>query len=517
VAGGADDLLYVRRSDDTEFRPIPGSERGRNPSISPDGQWVVFRQGPGLVKTQLAGGPILPVAEPGYNPHWFSQEEILYAGPGGAYTVNAAGGSGTQILEGNVNRPFMLPGGRGLLYGSGQGVVLADLTSGDTTLIAPGGSNARYVPTGHILYGDRDLQAVFALPFDIESLTVTGEAAPVLPSVNIFGGGAVQLAVSDNGTLVHGLAVAEGRVAGEERMTWFAADGTRTDLLQVFGRGQVGYPRISPDGTRVAYGDDDADEVFAYDLTTGERAQITQGLDAARPVWSPDGSQLYMLARGPFRWLRAAADGSGTPELVHDSVTGSIIDVSGDGAWGVVEEVVGGEGAPNLLLARLDDDPITVQPYLRADWHEEEGVISPDGRWLAYVSSQGGEHGIYIRSFPEPGPAVQISSEYGDGPVWAPDGEAVYFVRRGQLVRRAVSLGETVRLGEETELFSVAGTLTSNSGRMYDIHPDGDRFLFVTSDLPSGAGVASAYEGIGPVVVVVNWFEELRERVGESR
>ena len=105
VAGGADDLLYVRRSDDTEFRPIPGSEGGRNPSISPGGGWVVFSQGSvnsrdsRLVKTQLAGGPILPVSTSGGNPHWFSRDEIVYTVGGDVYRVSAAGGEGTLIVE----------------------------------------------------------------------------------------------------------------------------------------------------------------------------------------------------------------------------------------------------------------------------------------------------------------------------------------------------------------------------------------------------------------------------------
>jgi serine/threonine-protein kinase len=514
VAGGADNMLYVRRSDDTEFRPIPGTERGQHPAISPDGEWLAFSAGNELFKVQLSGGPVLPLADGGRNAHWHVQEELVYTGSEGIYRVASAGGEGTLIVEGDVSRPFMLPGGRGLIHDSPAGLTLHDLDSGESTVIGPGGSNGRYVPTGHILFGDRAVQSVFAVPFDLGSMTVTGDPVPVLPSVNIFSGGAVQLAVSDNGTLVHGLAVTQGGTGGNERLTWFDVDGTRTELLQVFSAGQVDHPRISPDGSKVAYTDDDADEVFLYDLLTGGRTQLTEGMDADRPVWAPDGRHVYVWS--PGGWHRVPVDGSTEPELVLEDVTGPMVDVSADGNWAVVEELLG-EGEPNLLSVRLDTDPVTVTPYLRADWHEEEGEISPDGRWLTYQADQTGGHGAYLRSFPELGPFVEISAEVDESPVWAPDGSAIYFVRDDRLVRREVRLGETLELGSETELFSAAGTRSSAGMRMYDIHPDGDRFLFVTTGSAGGQEAPEVeYEGIGPVVVVVNWFQELRERMGEG-
>jgi serine/threonine-protein kinase len=519
VAGGDDDLLYVRRSDDTEFRPLAGTREARNPSISPDGGWVAFSQGgvsstqSRLMKMQLGGGPVLPVTALGGNPHWFAQDALVYTVDSDIYRVSAGGGEGVLIVEDAGSRPFMLPGEGGLLYDTDQGLTLHDLGSGATTVVAPSGSNGRYIPTGHILYGDRTVQSVFALPFHLESLTVTGDPVPVLPSVNIFSGGAVQLAVSDNGTLVHGLAVVGGSSTGEERLTWFDLDGARTDLLQVFSSGQVDFPRISPDGTQVAYEDDDVDEVFVYDLTTGEKTQVTRGLSARWPVWAPDGTSLYVGGSGG--WRRVAVDGSAEPEPVGGDDTGRIIEISRDGRWAVVEEVAG-EGQPNLLRVDLESDPPVVTPYLRAEWHEEEGAISPDGRWLGYMSDQTGNHAVYLRSFPEPGPAVAVGPS-SVGPVWAPDGSALYYVHDDMLVRRALRLGEPVELGEETELFPVSGTRDSNRMRMHDIHPDGNRFLFVTFQSSEEDLAQASYEGIGPVVVVVNWFDELKGLTGGGR
>jgi serine/threonine-protein kinase len=509
VAAGADDLLYIRRSDDTEFRPIPGTEGGRNPSISPDGEWLVFEQDARLNKVQLGGGPVLPVTSEGLNPHWYTQDEIVYRGPGGAYRVSSAGGQGTLIVEGAAGRPFMLPGAAGLVADGLDGLYLHDLDTGEGHLIAAGGTQGRYVPTGYILYGDRQLQSVLSVPFDLETLEVTGSPVPVLPSVNIFGGGAVQLAVSDNGTLVHGLAVTSG--GGTERLTWVAMDGTPTDLTLDVASGQVLFPRISPDGTRLAYQDATASEVFVYDFNTGERTQVTQGLNATYPVWSPDGSGLYVTSSD--LWLRTTLDGSAAPDQIAPNPGGRMIAVSPDESWVVVEEVTG-PGNPNLLVARLGVDPVVTQPYLRADWHEEDGVVSPDGDWLVYVASEGDTHNVYIRAFPEPGPAIRVSSDQGNDPTWAPDGSAVYYRVGQSMMQRSTRLGETVELGDEEVLFS-AVMRTSNAGRMSDIHPDGDRLIFVTTGEVE-AVPDQVIEGIGPVVVVLNWFTELRERMGEN-
>jgi len=123
VAGGADDLLYVRRSDDTEFRPIPGTMGAQHPTISPDGEWLAFALNGGLSKVLLVGGPVLSVTSSGRNPHWYVQEEIIYSMDEGVGVVSAAGGEGTVVPEGDMGRPFMLPGGRAFLYGAEGGVV----------------------------------------------------------------------------------------------------------------------------------------------------------------------------------------------------------------------------------------------------------------------------------------------------------------------------------------------------------------------------------------------------------
>ncbi len=142
--------------------------------------------------------------------------------------------------------------------------------------------------------------------------------------------------------------------------------------------------------------------------------------------------------------------------------------------------------------------------------------MSPDGRWLAYTSDEGGSEAIWLRSFPEPGPALRVSSGEGDDLVWDPDGEAIYYIAPDErMMRRDIRLGDTVELGEERDLFSIRGMALARQRRDYDIHPDGDRFMFITwSDLT--AEDQDEVPGIARFVVVANWFEELRERMGDN-
>jgi Tol biopolymer transport system component len=280
-------------------------------------------------------------------------------------------------------------------------------------------------------------------------------------------------------------------------------------------------PRISPEGTRLAFQDADAGEIFLLDFNTGARRQVTEAVGgvastgrsgAYLPLWSVDGSSLYFSRRGD--WYRTTVDGSEAPVQIG-SGGGQMIAVSPDGGRVVIEDL-SGDGSPNLLVASLGVEPFEPQTYLGAEWHEESGVVSPDGNWLAYLANEGGDHEVWLRSFPNPGPALKVSGDGGGDPVWEPGGSAIYYVTQdGRMMRREVRLGETPELGAERLLFSIAGTRTNTQMRMYDIHPDGDRFMFITFAEVEETQ-AQEVPGIGPVIVVVNWFEELRERMGEN-
>jgi Tol biopolymer transport system component len=512
--------LFLRRSDDPEFRLIPGTEnRGSvSPDFSPDGQWILFEDGSELWKVSLAGGPVLPIAAGNY-PHWATEEEIVFQAEGGLYRVSSSGGTPTLLLadslvEGSASRPFLLPGGRGMLFqrsagADGRWVMLLDLESGEITEIAAG-ANPSYSPTGHVIFGHLE-QSLLAAPFDLETLSVRGSPVPVLPSLTVYGGGAAQYAFSENGTLIYADRGLVGDVSSMSELAWVDMEGNARPLPLRAANPQ--HPRVDPSGRRITYLD--GRQIWVYDIETGANNQLTFDGRNEDPVWSHDGEYVYFTSEREGSLdqdgYRQRADGSAEAEpLWHVDGENEVLSVSRDGRYLVVRDD-DGSGAEGMDLAVLDlnADSASLTAYLRADWGESQGSISPDGRWMVYVSSESGDPEVYVRGFPEPRGQWRISDAGGRSPVWAPDGSAIYYVSAdADMVKVEVVTGETLSVGTRSPLFDFTYDPGPLGNVGYDLHPDGDRFLV-------RGRLGTTGDPVGAVYLVVNWFEELRARMGE--
>lgn len=510
VVGGPDEMLYVRQADDTTFRQIPGTKGALHPAISPDGDWVAFTQGMGLVKVQLNGGPVVTIAESGSNPHWFAQDSIIYDYAGVLYI--AVSGKSSRIADVHGGRPFMLPDRSGVLFEersigvmSTGGVMLLELATGETSLLVPGGSNPRYIPAGELLYGDYSLQAVFAAHFDLAKHKTSGAPVPVLPSVAVFGGGAVQMDVSDNGTLVY---IGASARSEQYRLFWIDMVGAVTPLS--LEPGAPSLPRISHDGSRLAYYESTGRSfaAYVYDFATGARTAFPGSL-GGYAVWLPGDTSIYLS--GPGSTVLAATDGSGHARSIEYSARGPIVGVSPDGEWVIVEEF-NGPTAPDILIARGNTDTLDARPYLHATWAEMQPIVSPDGHWMAYVSDETGSGEVYIRSFPDPGPAARISTGGGSNPLWAPDGSALYYISSSDMYRAQLRIGDVTLVISRRKLFTVPLQFDFEVRvQQIDIAPDGSRFVVAALD-PATAEQDGGRQspGVGTMFLVANWFSELK-------
>ncbi len=380
--------------------------------------------------------------------------------------------------------------------------MLVEIESGVVTDL--GGNNVnnpRYVSTtGHVVYGHGD-QALMAVPFDLRTHRTTGEPARVLPEVIVYGGGATQFAVSETGTAVYGLPSVGGGTSA--RLVIVGEGGMETPLpvdAQV-----IQSPRFSPDGGAIVYST--SIDLLVYDRETGENRALVAGF---RPFWSRDGTYIYF--RLGFDGFRTLADGSGDVEQLYSRDGGnSPLSLSLDGT-----QLLVGEGTPyrgfDLVIMSEDRDTPIFKDYLRADWNETMGTVSPDGERAAYVSDESGIFEVYVRSFPAAEDRVRVSDGGGAEPVWAPDGSAIYY-RNGRTVMRAfVSPGEEFAVDTPRELFEGPFALGAR-GTNWDVHPSDGSFLFVR--LVGAAAMEIA--GAAPVVrleYVTDWFEELRQRMG---
>lgn len=538
VTGSVDDerALYWRSANDENFRLVPGTEYAQGASFSPDGDWITYGTTRGeLYKVSLAGGAPTLLVRSGsspqgvYQPHWGDDHTIAFFNPGGSYRIPDNGGEFEQIpgLESAIHAQI-LPGGVGVVasrLSETGGIVLASAGADSVRELSPTGFAPKYVETGHILYVDAS-GGLWALPFDIGSGEVRGEAIPVLDGVSGWVLGiyrAPRFSVSRNGTLTYGVGGAIG--SGESRLVMATLDGD-LEPLDLSPR-NIGSVRLSPDGGSVVYtsaadGDIDAD-VYLYDMELGTTPRQLSFVGANRnAAISPDGTRIA------FSSLREGTDvfdlfvkalGDDAPATSLATLAGSDVLAS----W-VSDDVIAFEhGSPSDLWT-LDisdpDDPVAGE-YLAGEAELSDLQVSRDGALAAYASNETGRLQVYIRSFPEPGERTPVSQDYGRMPRWAPDGSSVYYW---------AWTGEggdytlwSARIRRDPAIVVARDSLFTTSiqpGETWDLAPDGNHLLFTQTVAASADADGRAIGGEAQperFLVVTNWFQELRERVEGGR
>ena len=388
-------------------------------------------------------------------------------------------------------------------------IAVLDLRSGTHKVLVRGGSHARYVSNGYLVYGAAG--TLRAIAFDLANMTTVGPSIPVVSPVMTTAFGAAKMSISTDGTLVY---APGGFASGATRaLVWIDRRGGR-ERLPLPERAYA-YPRLSPDGTRVVVTSPDQD----YDLWLANlrRASVTRATFSAAqdsfPVWTPDGKQfLFVSARsGGQNIFRQAADGTGTVEQLTEGVQARYTSsISPDGRHLLFSDNNASTGLDIMILTL--DSGRQVAPLVRTMANERNGEISPNGRWLAYQSDESGQIEIYVRPFPAVDSGRwQISTSGGTRPMWSRDGQELFYLSPidNSLMHVMVEHSGTWTASAPAKLLDRPVPFISTfSGRTYDVSPDGQRFLMPDYITPSdlSAGPAS-------LVVVQNWFEELKRLV----
>ena len=452
---------------------------------------------------------------------WGPDDTIVFAtsGPSGLWRVSAGGGEPEELttpdreLAVDHQWPEILPGGEAVLFTimgravENAQIAVLSLDSGETKVLIPRGSNPRYAPTGHIVYGVGG--TLRAVGFDLERLEVTSDPVPVLDGVVTKGSGAADYAISQNGSLAYVAGSARGNF--ERTLVWVDREG-REEPLAAEPRVYT-YPRISPDGTRLALDVNDQEiDIWIWNFARETLTRLT--FDPARdvyPTWTPDGLRVAFGSDrdGVVNPFWKAADGTGTVELLVES-TNSLEpqSITPDGTRLVIRENHPQRGRDLGVLSFDDDGPPT--PLLATEFHEFNAEISADGHWLAYQSDASGQNEIYVRPFPNIGEGRwQISSDGGTTPLWGPDGRELFYRSASrQLTAVPIEADGSFNHGNPEIVFEEPYYAPDGlEGRTYNISPDGKRFLMIKEGAPLSE------TGLNRVILVQNWLDELKRLV----
>ncbi len=517
--------LYLRALDQQDSTTLASSATSAgspyHPFFSPDGQWVGFSTTTELKKASIAGGPPQSIAPVDRNrgADWGPDDTIVFAptsasGLSLVSAVEGEPGSLTELSEGERSHrwPQFLPGGKAVLFTSAEtedfdraNLEVVDLETGERQVVHRGGTYGRYVPTGHLVYSNAG--ALFAVPFDLDTLETTGSPLPVVENLAADAGGGVSFDFSDTGMLVYHMR--GGGASSGFQLAWVDRDGQVEPLP--FEPRQSRYLDLSPDDQRIALqipGDDGEWDIWIYEVERGgSQVLLTTEGSNQLPVWSPDGEWVFFRSdRGGDNdiWKRRA-DRSLDAELVLDTeapVHPSSISDDGE----MLLFVSGPQESRDVGILALDtgDTELLVDTAANEDWPS----FSPDGRFFAFMSGETGQYEVYVRevssgrTFP-----VSTSTRGGAIPRWSRDGREIYYrspVSSGILVAE-VDL-ESFSASDPVEVSDIVMHAVSN----FDVTADGQKFLVT---VPVGTDETGGTAPSTRLNVVLNWFEELNRLV----
>jgi len=527
--------LYVQALDSGTATKLDGTDNAAFPFWSPDAKFIGYFADGKLRKIPAAGGPVTVLADaPGGRGGAWSPENLIVYTPDfrdSLWKVSANGGTPERLttLESTKHSthrwPSFLPDGKHFLFfatnHSGinpdqNGIYLGSVDSHTMKLVLPSDSAAQY-SSGYLLY---HLQtALMAQKFDPANGTLSGDSIPVADHVQYdLSVWRTTFSAADDGTLI----AVSGESTANTELVW--VDRTGKDVGYAIKErfvdlgGPLAGMRLSPDGTHLAItvGQPKAD-IFAFDLVHGTKTRITfNPAQNIQPAWSPDGQKIVYselsgsrLAAGSTVHARPANGGGQDQVLVGREnnvvpVTFSWPQWSLDGKYLVYSKASGPSGGSIWAMPTSGDK----KPFLVVQPQSQQGTIqfsrlSPDGKWLAYTSTESGREELYITPFPASGGRWQISQNGGTAPAWRGDSKELYFYEfsggQTQIIAvEVVAKGEQFETRNYRKLFAL-GHVIAGGNANFEVTPDGKRFLIAVQP-----EVAAA-----PISLTLNWTGKL--------
>jgi Tol biopolymer transport system component len=525
----ANTRLYLKSATGAQPTPIAGTdvpEGLTNPVFSPDSKSIVFWSGADQTfkRISIEGGTPVTLAKGG-NPigmSWGPGDQILFGqraqNASGVIRISANGGMPETIVSVRDNEiahgPQMLPGGDSVLFtlatippnpsSSAEiwdkaKIVVQSLRTGERKTLIDDGSDARFVPSGHIVYAAGE--KLLAVRFDANRLEVSGKPVVILESVRRAGATATaQFSFSDSGSMVYLPAASP-----DFRLTFVDMKGVETRAGTI--PSSTFAPRLSPDGKQVtfdAYDDQTMSyAIYVYDLATKRLRRLNGAGRIQRfSLWSPDGKRIIYISDpgGESSLYWQAADGTGTPERLLETARAPEFWSAANRFLSFITLKTDANTADydiwSYSFETKTASPVIVIP--KSAQHSSR--FSPDGHWIAYISDETGRHEVFVQPFPVTGAKYQITKNGGGHPMWSPDGKQLFFDNNQHMFSVQVQTQPSFSASDPKAL-PISGFIQSpgNNRRQYDMTADGKQFLMMFF-MPN------------QIHAITNWFEELKRR-----
>jgi serine/threonine protein kinase len=511
-------LLYLRPLNAFAAQALPGTENAVLPFWSPDSRSIAFFSGGKLKRVDVSGGLPQTVCE-AWNAcygSWNSAGDIIMAPTheGVLYRVPATGGVRTALTTLDESRgesshwlPQFLPDGKHFLYyafgkQAGQsGVCVGSLSEKTTSLVLSTDRRALYT-AGYLLFVKDG--ALMGQAFDPGALKLTGEPFLVVEQVRATNYILPHLSVAENGTMVF-----QSRQIQPPQLVLFDRSGKQ--LGTVGESADYSNPSLAPDGKRVAVGIPDPKtgkrDIWLIDLARAVKSRFTfDPADDFNPVWSRDGSLLFFTSdrKGQRDIFQKKVNAAEEEQLVYTSPElKNACDLSPDGRLLIYNTNPADSNSAtrnDLWLLPLEGER-NPRPFLKTQFTEDQAVISPDGKWVAYKSNESGREEVYVATFPQLSGKWQVSVDGGAEPQWRRDGKELFFTDAGRKLMAAVvktSTGafetDVPKLLFETQLINVPGR------NRFVVTGDGQQFVVITR-----------LSAPAPINVVLNWTAEIKK------
>jgi len=516
--------MYLREMDQIDPVVLPGCEKGSSPFFSPDDKWIGFFKDKKIVKVSLSGGTPTVLSDVSQNRGgtWGRNGSIVYAPSTttGLFMISEKGGKALEITKPDSSKnerthrwPSFLPDGEHVIFTVGflssptyyedADIDVVDINTGERKNILHGASTARYISPGYLIYSRSGI--LYAASFDINSLEIKGQPIPVLRDVS--GGltsGVANYSFSDNGSLAFIKGSSEYtnrnivRIDMKGNMT--TIDSSQHVLIEA---------AISPDNKKIALvsTDNKTSDIWIFDINRRTYSKLTFGGENRTPQWSPDGNEIAyskLINDKESGIFIKSSDGTGKErEIYRQSNRLYVDDYTKDGKYLILENLTT-NNQTNLLILPVKENSKPIN-FLTTKNDDYNARVSPDCKWVAYISNESGPYLLYVRPFlnNDISGRWQISNDVSEEPIWSPDGKTLYYrVNGSKLASISFSTSPTVTFGLQNIVIDDFPGLYSSSWLSYGITSD-SKYFITTS--PVGG------EKYNKMNVILNWTNEIGE------